>query len=45
MKLAYQYATVNYIEGFSNETQMAGQKWLKGFLARHPDIKVKEALN
>ena len=44
-ELAYQYATVNNIEGFSEEAQMAGRKWLKGFLRRHPRITIKKARN
>ena len=44
-QLAYQYAHVNGIEGFSDETQMAGRKWLRGFLSRHPEITLKKARN
>ena len=32
-ELAFQYAHVNRIQGFSEETQLAGQKWLRGFLS------------
>ena len=32
-KLAFQYAHVNGIQGFSEETQLAGQKWFWGFLS------------
>ena len=42
-QLAFQYANVNGIMGFSNERQMAGHKWLSGFLKRHPDISLKKA--
>ena len=44
-QLAYQYATVNQIPGFSNEQQAAGRKWLNGFLKRHPDITLRKAQN
>ena len=44
-QLAYQYAHVNGTEGFSNGTQMAGRKWLRGFLSRHPEITLKKARN
>ena len=36
---------MNGIEGFSNETQLAGRKWLWGFLSRHPHITLKKAHN
>ena len=42
-QLAYQYARVNNIPGFSDERQTAGRKWLRGFLVRHPDITLKKA--
>ena len=44
-QLAYQYATVNQIPGFSNEQQAAGQKWLNGFLKRHSEITLRKAQN
>ena len=44
-QLAYQYAKVNSILGFSDERQTAGRKWLRGFLLRHPDITLKKAHN
>ena len=44
-QLAYQYARVNNIPGFSDERQTAGRKWLRGFLVRHPDITLKKAHN
>ena len=42
-ELAFQYAHVNGIQGFSEETQLAGQKWLRGFLSCHPQIILKKA--
>ena len=44
-QLAYQFTYVNGIKGFSDDTQQAGRKWLRGFLKRHPDIKLKTAKN
>ena len=44
-ELAFQYAHVNEIQGFSEETQLAGRKWLQGFLSRHPQITLKKAHN
>ena len=44
-QLAYQYAKVNSIPGFSDERQTAGRKWLHGFLLCHPDITLKKAHN
>ena len=44
-KLAFQFAYVNDIPGFSEKTGMAGRKWLKGFLKRHPQITLKTAKN
>ena len=44
-QLAFQYATLNGITGFSNERQMVGCKWLSGFLNCHPDISLKKAKN
>ena len=44
-QLAYQYAHVNNLEGFSEEKQSAGRKWLRGFLNRHPNITLKKARN
>ena len=44
-QLAFQYASVNGITGFSDERQMAGCKWLSGFLKCHPDISLKNARN
>ena len=36
---------MNGIQGFSEERQLAGQKWLRGFLSRHPQITLKKAHN
>ena len=44
-ELAFQYAHVNGIQGFSEETQLAGRKWLQGFLSWHPQITLKKAHN
>ena len=44
-ELAFQYAYVNGIQGFSEETQLAGWKWLQGFLSWHPQITLKKACN
>ena len=44
-ELAYQYAQVNNLNGFSGETGRAGRKWLKGFLRRHPKIIIRKARN
>ena len=43
--LAYQYAHVNGIEGFSDKKKRAGYKWAYGFLKRHPDLVLKKAKN
>ena len=44
-QLVFQFAHVNGIPGFSKTTNMAGQKWLKGFLKCHPQITLKTAKN
>ena len=44
-QLAFQYASVNGITGFSNERQMAGCKCQSGFLKCHRDISLKKARN
>ena len=44
-QLAYQYAKVNNLPGFSDERQTAGRKWLCRFLVCHPDITLKKAHN
>ena len=43
--LAWQYAHENSIRGFSNLTQSAGWKWLKGFLRRHRQLHPKKSKN
>ena len=40
--LAFQYAHINSIKGFSTTKKNAGYKWAKGYLARNPDIVVKK---
>ena len=44
-QLAYQFAHTNGLKGFSEKLQMAGKKWVKGFLKRHSEITVKTAKN
>ena len=44
-QLAFQYAKINGITGFSDESQKAGRKWLNGFLKRNPGIHVRKAQN
>ena len=44
-QLAFQYAKINGITGFSNESQTAGRKWLSGFLKCNPGIRVRKAQN
>ncbi len=44
-KLAYEYAKSNNISGFSPTSNSAGRKWLKAFLRRHPQLKVKTTRN
>ena len=44
-QLAFQYAKINGITGFSDESQTAGRKWLRGFLIRNPGIRVRKAQN
>ena len=44
-QLAFQYAKINGITGFSDESQTAGRKWLSGFLKRNPGIPVRKAQN
>ena len=44
-KLAYQYAEENDIKGFSPQTRMAGEKWLKHFMQRHKAVRSKKAQN
>ena len=44
-QLAYQFAHTNGLKGFSDNLQMAGKKWVRKFLNRHPNIVVKTAKN
>ena len=44
-KLAWQFADINNIKGFSTKTKKAGYKWAKFFLKRHPEIKVHKSIN
>ena len=45
-KLAYQYAQLNGKPNvFSDVTEMAGKKWMHGFLRRHDEIRLKTAQN
>lgn len=43
--MAYEYVEKNSIKGFSQRTKMAGRKWLKNFLQRHPIVRAKKAKN
>ena len=43
--LAFQYAHINSIKGFSTIKKNAGYKWARGYLARNPDIVVKKCSN
>lgn len=43
-KSVFSYATaMNIPTPFSNESQLAGRKWLKLFFARHPDVARRKA--
>ena len=44
-QLAFQYAKINGITGFSDESQTAGRKWLSGFLKCNPGVCVRKAQN
>ena len=44
-QLAFQYAHTNSLKGFSKNMQMAGKKWVRGFLSRQANITVKAAKN
>ena len=44
-QLAFQYAHTNSLKGFSKHMQMAGKKWVRGFLSRQVNITVKTAKN
>ena len=43
--LVYQYAQVNKIKGFSKKKKKAGRDYLKGFLKRNPEIRIKKVHN
>ena len=41
--LAYEYAEKLGVEHrFRHENKMAGKKWLRGFLARHPELSIRK---
>ena len=44
-RLAWEYANMNGITGFSARKEKAGHKWLKGFLRHYPQLKPKKAKN
>ena len=44
-KLAWQFADINKIKGFSTKTKKAWYKWAKFFLKCHPKIKVHKSIN
>ena len=37
-RLAWEYANMNVIRGFSARKEKAGHKWLKGFLRHYPQL-------
>ena len=43
--LAYQFADLNNIKGFSSKSKKAGRKWAKFYLKCYPKIRVKKASN
>ena len=43
--LAFQYAEVNELKGFSRNSHKAGKKWMCFFLKRHPQIHIKKVHN
>lgn len=43
--LAYQYAQLNGIRGFSDVTKRAGRSWCDSFMKRHPIIRKKKFKN
>ena len=43
--LAWQYANINGIPGFSQETEKAGRTWAKYFLIRFPHLRCRKATN
>ena len=43
-RLVYDYCGKNNIKNnFSDSTQMAGEDWVKSFMARHPMLSVQRA--
>ena len=44
-KLAWQFAGINKIKGFSTKTKKARYKWAKFFLKCNPKIKVCKSIN
>ena len=44
-QLAFQYAHTNNLKGFSEHMQLAGKKWVRGFLSRQVNLTVKTAKN
>ena len=45
MSLVYQYAEMNGRKGFSKITKQAGRWWLKDFLKRFPEVRLKKGHN
>ena len=43
--LAYEYAEMNDLKGFSPITQCAGPRWMRNFMKRHPILRRKTAHN
>ena len=41
-RLAYQIAEINQVKTrFNHDEKLAGKKWLRGFLKRHPEISLR----
>ncbi|XP_056106394.1 uncharacterized protein si:rp71-1d10.8 [Rhinichthys klamathensis goyatoka] len=40
--LAFEFAKINGIRGFSEEKQKAGYHWYEGFIKRNPGLKIKK---
>ncbi len=40
--LAFEFAKINGIRGFSEEKQKAGYYWFEGFMKRNPGLKIKK---
>ncbi|XP_077092027.1 uncharacterized protein LOC143744426 [Siphateles boraxobius] len=40
--LAFEFAKINGIRGFSEEKQKAGYSWYEGFIKRNPGLKIKK---